>query len=168
MVMVFSSEPEQDTRCNSRLLVVVSDNQESEAALRFACLRAKKRRAQVSLLHVIEPSDLAGLFSVFEVAQHEQETNAQALLQQLTTLAESISGITPTPLLKEGHLGEEIVKATLENGEIVLVVLGVTHGSPQGQKLLAWLTGKIGQELLVPIILVPSNLTDEQIENLAN
>lgn len=157
---------ESSTRSNATFLVCISDLQESEVALRFASLRAKRRHAQVAILHVIEPTDFQGLLSVSDVIQQEQEEAAQNLLNQLAEKAIEFSGIPPTLILKEGKLGEEIIKTTLENGDIVAVVLGVHQESKHGAKLLSWLAGKLGQELLVPIILVPGNLTDAQIDNL--
>ncbi len=157
---------ETSTRSNATFLVCVSNSPESEVALHFACLRAKRRHAQVAMLHVIEPSDFQGLLSVSDVIRQEQEEAAQTFLNQMAEKAVAISGVMPALVLKEGKLGEEIVKATLENGDIIAVVLGAHHDSKRGSKLIAWLTGKLGLDLLVPLILVPGNLTDQQIDNL--
>lgn len=157
--------PETSARSNATFLVCVSDSPESEVAMHFACRRAKRRHAQVALLHVIEPSDFQGLISVSDVIRQEKEEAAQTFLSQMAGKASS-SGVTPALVLKEGKLGEEIVKATLENGDVIAVVLGVNHDSRRAPKLISWLTGKLGVEFLVPLIVVPGNLTDEQIDNL--
>lgn len=154
------------TQNNTTFLVCVSDQQESEVALRFACLRAKRRQAQVTLLHVLPPDDFQGLFSVSDVMKQEKEEAAQTLVNHMIDLAVQCGGITPSVILKEGQLGEEIVKTTLENGDIIAVVLGVQHDSATAPKLLSWLTNKLGQDLLIPLIIVPGNLTDAQIEAL--
>lgn len=150
---------------NTTFLVCVSDQRESEVALRFACLRAKRRKAQVAILHVIPPNDFQGLFAITDVMNQEKEEEAQRLLGQMASLAVQY-GITPSVILREGVLGEEIVKTTLENSDVLAVVLGVQHNSPTAPKLLSWLTNRLGQDLLLPIIVVPGNLTDAQIEAL--
>jgi nucleotide-binding universal stress UspA family protein len=156
----------ENTRNTTTFLVCISDQHESEVALRFACLRAQKRNAQVTLLHVIPPEDFQGLFAISDMMKQEREEEAQNLLNSMAELALQCSGIRPSIVLREGILGEEIVKTTLENGDIVAVVLGVQHDSPTAPKLLSWLTSKLGQELLTPIMVVPGNLTDAQIDAL--
>lgn len=152
---------------NTTYLVCVSDQHESEVAIRFACLRAKHRGAQVTILHVIAPEDFQGLFAVSDVMRAEKEQEAQNLLNQMADHAMQACGVRPSVVLREGILGEEIVKTTLENGDVIAVVLGVQHDSATAPKLLSWLTSKLGAELLVPIIAVPGNLTDAQLEALA-
>lgn len=161
-----TSATENVTPNSTTFLVCVSDQKESEVALRFSCLRAKRRQAQVVILHVIPPDDFQGLFAVSDRMKQEKEEETQTLLNRMADLAMQYGGITPSVMLREGHLGEEIVKTTLENGDIIALVLGVQHDSPTAPKLLSWLTNKLGQELLTPIIVVPGNLTDAQIEAL--
>lgn len=154
-------------KSTATFLVCVSDQAEAEVALRFACLRAQHRGIQVQLLHVVEPEDFTGLFSVSEVIQQEKQENAMQLLRRMSDLAVEYADLTPDIYIREGKLNEEIIAATLENGDIIAVVLGVRHDSMNAPKLISWLTARMGQELLVPLILVPGNLTDAQIEQLA-
>lgn len=157
---------ETSARSNATFLVGVSDTAESDAALRFACLRAKRRHARVAMLHVIEPADFQGILSISEVMRQEQHEAAQELLQKKMRQSTEWGGIAPGVLLREGKVHEELIKATLENGDIIAVVLGAHHESKRGSKLIGALLSRIGQDLLVPLILVPGNLTDAQIEML--
>lgn len=157
---------EEQSKSSATFLVCVCDQPEAEVALRFACLRAQHRGAQLQLLHVVEPENFTGLLSVSEMIQQEKEDEAQQLLRRMADLSMQFSEMTPMLTMREGKLGEEIIAATLENGDIVAVVLGIRHDSKNAPKLLSWLTAKMGQELLVPLILVPGNLTDAQIEQL--
>jgi nucleotide-binding universal stress UspA family protein len=149
---------------NATFLVCVSDQAEAEVAVRFTCLRAKRRGAQVQMLHVVEPEDFTGLFSVSEIMLKEKEEKAQQLLRRMADLAMSYSEMQPTLTMREGKLSEQILAATLENSDIIAVVLGVRHNSMNAPKLISWLTARMGQEMLVPLILVPGNLTDAQID----
>jgi nucleotide-binding universal stress UspA family protein len=157
---------ETSARSNATFLVGVSETAESDAALRFACLRAKRRNARVAMLHVIEPADFHGILSVSDVIRQEQHEAAQELLQGKMRQSAEWGGIAPGVLLREGRIHEEIIRATLENGDIIAVVLGAHYDSKRGSKLIGALLSRIGQDLLVPLILVPGNLTDAQIEML--
>lgn len=148
------------------LLVCVSDQQESEIALRYACRRAKGRNAQVAILHVVEPADFEGLIPVGDVIRQEKEEEAQSLLNRMADIAGQEMERKPMLILKDGQIGSAILQSVQENSDITMVVLGLRHDSQRGPKLASWLTSKMGDEMLVPLMLVPGNLTDAQINAL--
>ena len=131
-------------------LVCVDKNSESHVALRLACVKAKKRNGFVDILHVIEPTEGETLFGVSDKMRSEQEEEAKLLLHELSAIAESITGQKPKLLLKEGAVGETIVK-TAQEVQVNMLVLGVAAGSSRG-KLVAWLSSQLGDKLWMPIM----------------
>jgi len=161
------SSPLPEIRSKNVYLICVSDQQESETALRYGCLRAKRRNAQIAILHVVEPADFEGLLAIGDVIRQEKEEEAQTLLNRMADIANQELGVHPILILKEGNIGEEIIKTTLENSDINMVILGLRHDSKLGPKLASFLTTKMGAEMLVPLMLVPGNLTDAQLIELS-
>lgn len=148
-------------------LVCVDKRPESRVALRLACIKAQKRGGAVNILHVVPPSDFQTLSSISEKIREEQRAEASVLLDQLAGEAYDSSGVNVRKLLREGPIGEEILAAAQEDFNVNMLVLGVAPGSGNHGKLLAWLTAQLGGKLLVPLMLVPGNLTDQQLDELS-
>jgi nucleotide-binding universal stress UspA family protein len=142
-------------------LVCVDGRTDSHIALRMACIKAQKRGGVVEILHVLEPAESESLFGASDKMRSEREAEAKAALLSLSAIAEGITGKKPTLLLKEGLVGETIVKVAVDTHANMLV-LGVVQGSSRG-KLVAWLATQLGVRLWTPMLLIPANLTDEQM-----
>lgn len=146
-----------------KFLVCVDHRPESEVALRLACIKAAKRNGLVDILHVMEPPEAQTLLHVSEKIREEQIEEAQILLNKLSQAAEEITHKKPNLMLREGPIGETIAHMAQEDKSINMLVLGVaTSGTSRGQ-LVAWLSTQLGEKLMMPIMLVPGNLTDQQI-----
>ena len=129
-------------------------------------MRAKIRGSGVEMLHVIEPADFQSLSAVAERMKEEQQREAEALMQELAALAYRDSGILPGSIIRSGQVGEEIINATKENPDISMLVLGVAHESSGRGKLSNFLISQLGVKLLLPVLMVPGNLTDQQLAQL--
>ncbi len=151
----------------AKFLVCVDRTEVSRVALRFACIKAKKRGGLVDVLHIIEPANSESFFSVADKMKEEMRQEAEELMQELCKEAYDISGIMPSILLKEGKIGEQILETAVEDYDANMLVLGVTPGGGKRGKLIAWLSTQMGEALLIPVMLVPGNLTDQQIEELS-
>ncbi len=150
----------------NKYMVCVNRGEASKVALRLACAKAKKNHRTVEILHVIEPADFQSLFAVSDKLREERRTAAEKLLDGLCTFAQEI-GVMPSINLREGPRGEEIVKAALEDPDVSMLILGVESAAEASQsRLIAWLVARIGGKLLVPIMLIPGTLTDQQVEEL--
>lgn len=150
----------------TKFLVCVDRSETSRTALRFACLKAKKRGGVVDILHVIEPSEFQSIFSVSDQIQQDKHSEAEELLLRLSEEAAALTGILPAVLRRDGSVGPEILKAAVEDQGVNMLVLGVSPGQTKG-KLVAWLSQQMGNDLIMPLMLVPGNLTDAQMEELA-
>lgn len=151
----------------SKYLVCVDNTDVSRMALRFACIKGRKRGILVDMLHVIEKTDVQALGSVAEKMAREQRRNAEKLMRELSQEAYDCSGIIPSLWIREGDPSDEILDLAISDPDINMLVLGVNPGSKSGNRVISWVTSKAGDKLLVPVMLVPSNLTDQQMQELA-
>ncbi len=149
---------------NRKYLVCVDSHSECRVAVRLACMKVMARGGLVALLHVVPPADFQTLGSVAERMREERLRDGEELLKNLCDEVEKSFAVTPSLLLLEGGSGDKIVEAAMSDPVVVMLVLGVAHKHHSGRgKLAAWLGGQLGDTLLVPMLMVPGNLTDEQL-----
>lgn len=148
------------------ILVCINDNDHSRVALKFACAKAKKTGCSVSLLHVMEPPDYQGLAMVVERMDSDKREQAEKLLQDMAKLAYDYAGVTPVLIMKEGGVGKETVQAINLDNNIGMLIVGTSPETPGKGKLLPWLASQLGKDLLIPMVIVPGNLTNQQIDAL--
>ncbi len=151
----------------AKYLVCVDANESSRVALNFACKKAMKRGGSVEILHVVPPADMQNLFGVMDKMKEEQRQEAEIMAKSLSESAFQYAGVTPSVQIRNGRPGEEIINAALEDNDVNMLVLGASPESAKRGSLIEWLAGKLGDRLLVPIMLVPGNLTDLQIDELS-
>jgi nucleotide-binding universal stress UspA family protein len=151
----------------AKYLVCVDANESSRVALHFACKKAIKRGGTVEILHVVPPADMQNLFGVMDKVKEERKQEAEIMARSLTESAFQSTGFTPAVQIREGRPGEEIINAALADNDVNMLVLGASPESAKRGNLIQWLAGKLGDRLLVPIMLVPGNLTDLQIDELS-
>lgn len=151
----------------AKYLVCVDSKDYSRMALRFACTVAKLNGCLVDLLHVIEPADFQSFGAVADKMREERRQEAEELLQNYAEEAQKYAGITPSIILREGGIEDEVVSAIEEDHSINLVVLGTSPESKRRRKLLPELVEHIGETIPVPVMIVPDCLTEHQIKQLA-
>jgi nucleotide-binding universal stress UspA family protein len=152
---------------NRRYLVCVDGRKECRVALRLACMKVQARTGHITLLHVVPPVDFQTLGSISERMRAERMREGEELLESLSKEAQENFGITPTLLLLEGSAGDKIVETAMNDPNIIILVLGITQHQHAGiGKLSAWLASQLNSTLLIPILMVPGNLTDQQLSTL--
>jgi len=150
----------------SKYLVGVDQRDESRVALRLACMKASARGSQVVMVHVVAPADFQTLGAIADRMREERKREGQLLLSQLAEEAYATYSIKPHTVLREGPTGDEILETALADADVSMIVLGMAeHGSGRG-KLAAWLASQLGSKLPIPLLLVPGNLTDQQLHSL--
>lgn len=148
-----------------KYLVCVTDNDESRVALKMSCIKAKHHGGKVTVVHVTPPVDMQTPFNVAERFKEEQRAEAQKFIQAMCDAAFALTGIMPAIDIRDGKIGDEIVNAAMSDGDYILMVLGFSENSGQGD-LIQWLSAQMGKKLLIPIMIVPGNLTDQQMQNI--
>ncbi len=147
-----------------KYLVGVDHREESKAALRLACMKARSRRGAVDIIHVVSPADFQTLGAIADRMREERRAEGEQLLRRLGDEAAAAYGLTPNLILCEGSAGDEIITAALKDQDIIMVVIGIgDQGSGRGT-LAAWLAGQLGGKLSIPLLMVPGNLTDQQLQ----
>ena len=151
-----------------KFLVVVDDSPEFDAALRYAARRAKSTGGRVVLLRVIPVSSDEHWSGVREEIQRQQRAEAEALLTRLGEEAGARSGAQPVFLIEEGDPQSAIRKVVGADPDIKILVLASGEGGRAGPlvaDLLKQGAAFTGRKL--PVTIVPGELTDKEIEDLA-
>lgn len=150
-----------------KFLVVVDDSPEFDAALRYAARRARSTGGRVALLRVVPRGSDAHWSGVREDIQRELREEAEKLLNRLGQEAAERSGAAPLFLIEEGEPLEGVRRAVEADPEIKILVLAAAGGGRgPGPLVTAALKGGIGGRKL-PVTVVPGDLTDADIEDLA-
>lgn len=145
-------------------LICVSGAEESVVAMRFGCQCAKSRNHQITILHVVEPTEFQGLSSITEAIRHEREEKADRLLSEMENLAEELGIDHPAMMIREDTLSGGILSAIEENPNINMIILAIHPDSHRAPKLMAALTEQLGKTIHIPIMMVPGGLTDAEID----
>ena len=147
-------------------LVVVDDTEEMRVALRFACGRARNTNGRVALLFVVEPTDFQHWMAVEDVMLEERREEAERVLHDLAAEVNEWAGVMPSLTVRDGHIGDEILAAVEEDPNISFLVVGAAPPPNKHGKLISWLAGNAAEKLNIPLVIVPGNLTDEQLINI--
>jgi len=153
-----------------KFLVVADDSPEFQAALRFACRRARSTGGYVALLRVIEPAVFEHWSGVRDEIARQQRQEAEAALQQSAEYVQAETGLPPEFLIKEGDSVRTALKQVLsDDPDIKVMVLAAAVGG-RGPGPLVSSIAKEGVKWgsrKVPITIVPGDLTDDEIADLA-
>lgn len=150
----------------AKILVCINDSEHSKVALKFACYKANRVNCPIQLLHILEPTDSQAFLAVDDVMRKEKRQEAEKLMQEFSDYVHEWTKTIPEIILREGMVGEEIANTIEEDTNISMLVIGTSPDSPSRGKLLPWLSTAIGDRLLIPMLIIPGNLTDQQIEAL--
>lgn len=151
----------------NKLLICVSQNDNSEAALKFAALKAKKDNYLIEILSVIDTSCKEyGLFSVGEIITREKLAKSESYLKNIIDKIYEWSNIMPIVNLRNGYISDEILNTLKKDKSINLIIIGTSKKSTTKGKLLTYLTEKLYSTLTTPIIIIPNNLSKKEIEKI--
>ncbi|MBU1378291.1 MAG: universal stress protein [Alphaproteobacteria bacterium] len=153
-----------------KFLVVADETAEFQVALRFACRRARSTGGYVALLKVIEPAVFEHWSGVREEIARQQRQEAEASLQASAEFVQAETGLPPEFLIKEADSARAALKQVLsDDPDIKIMVLAAAVGG-RGPGPLVSAIAKEGVKWgsrKVPITIVPGDLTDDEIADLA-
>jgi nucleotide-binding universal stress UspA family protein len=149
-----------------KFLVFVDRRPQTRVAVRYACWRAKNTGGTVDLLHVIEPPEFQHWVAVGDVMDAERREEAGQLLEDLSLEVNDWAGLRPELSVREGEIGEEILAQVREDSDVDVLVVGAAPPDDRSFSLITFLAEKLLGHLTVPLVVVPGNLTDEQISNM--
>ncbi|WP_309645357.1 universal stress protein [Phenylobacterium sp.] len=153
-----------------KFLVIADDSPEFQAALRFACRRARSTGGHVALLRVIEPAVFEHWSGVREEIERQAREEAEQVLQKMAEYVVEQSGMAPEFIILDAdNTRAALRKVISDDPAIKILVLAAAVGGRGPGPLVAsiakegvkWGTRK------VPVTVVPGDLTDEEIADLA-
>jgi len=147
-------------------LVCVAHDAHSAVAARFAAMRAQNSGGAVALLHVTQPPEFQHWAAVGERMREETREEAEEMLEEMAGNVEAMLGVRPSLHLREGGIGEEILGHIEESDSIDLLVVGAAPPDDGHGSLISWLAGQLAGRLNIPLVVVPGNLTDQQLREL--
>jgi nucleotide-binding universal stress UspA family protein len=156
---------EQPTRAEDRVfLVVVDESPELRNALRYACRRAKRTGGRVAMLYVMEPPEGQTWGAVVDLMREEARQEAEAVVARYADVVVSLTGQPPATHIREGKSRDELIKLLNEDKSISVLVLGSASGSEGPGPLVTAFAGKLGNQLRVPLTIVPGALSEAEID----
>lgn len=155
-----------DSQMPRLFLLVVDSSSEMSAALRFACRRAMHTNGNVALFHAVEPADFHHFATIGDLMESEARSEAEKLLQRCAADVKRLTGHMPGLFLREGDTIEQLLNVINEEQSISVMVLGTGTTEEGPGPLVTALSGRLAGKIRLPVILVPGNLTAEEIDSL--
>lgn len=155
---------------NRKFLVIADDSPEFEAALRFACRRARSTGGHVALLRVITPAVFEHWSGVREEMERQEHAEAEAVLQKLAERVVEACGTPPEFIIKHAQDTKAALRSVVsEDPDIKILVLAAAAGGRGPGPLVASIAkeGVSWGNRKLPVTLVPGDLTDDEIMDLA-
>ncbi len=150
-----------------KCLVVVDDTAEGDRAVYYASRWAVRVGGGVVMLRVIDTGDRNQQWlGVADIMRAEAEEIANAALDRASGRANGIAAITPERVIREGDPGEQILDVIDKDVDIAMLVLAASAGA-EGPGPIITLLAKSAGTFPIPIIVVPGNLSDIDLDALS-
>ena len=150
-----------------KFLVVVDGTPESSRAVHFAARRSARTGARMTMLGVVTPPDNFEWLGVGDSLREESEQEVRGCLDAAEAEAKRSAGIEPELVIREGVRAEAIRALIEEDPDISFLVLAASTESSGPGPLVASIAGGGSAAFTIPIVIVPGNLSDEEIDALA-
>ena len=147
-----------------KFLVVVDKTPECSVALRFAARRAQHTGGRVSLLCVAELADFQQWKGVEEIMQDEAHQDAENLIYEAAKSVNELTGLLPELVIAHGAPSECLLDLIRHDRDFSILVLA-SGTAKEGPGPLVSLFASTVQS--IPVTIVPGNLTDEAVDELA-
>lgn len=153
-----------------KFLVIADDSPEFAAALRYACRRASSTGGHVALLRVIEPAVFEHWSGVREEMERQELAEAEAVLQRMAEQVVAAMGTPPEFLIKHAENTKAAIRSVVAaDPDIKILILAAAVGGRGPGPLVASIAreGVNWGARKLPVTVVPGDLTDEEIADLA-
>lgn len=146
-----------------KFLVLLDDSKECLNAMRFAAMRAARTQGGVVIVSVIPADEIQHGFGVADVMRAEARERIEAHFEVFAKWMRSRPGIEPELVIREGDPAEELLAQIAEDGEIGVVVLGLS-ADKSGQNPVLTRLLRDPTALPCPITLVPGDLSKDRLD----
>jgi len=148
-------------------LVVVDESKEMFRAMRYAARRSSRNNGRVALLYTFDILEFSHWKAVEDIAEAESREKAESKIQEYENFIMSFSSKKPKKFIMKGDRVECIIKFLDANKFISNFVLAASEGSSGSDPLIASFTGKSRSKIKVPLTILPSTLSEEEIDKLS-
>ena len=146
-----------------KFLAVIDSTPECGRAVLYAGRRAQKTDGALTLVYVCPPGDFQHWIGVEEIMRAEAREEAEAALHRFARQAREKANIDPELVIREGTTGDEVHKLIEEDPDIGLLVLAAGESKEGPGPLVSSLAGR-GAAYPIPVVVVPCDMSDEDIE----
>ena len=146
-----------------KFMVVLDNSTECLNAMRFAAMRAEKTSARVEILAVIPPEEFNHWIGVGAIMREEARDRISSHFEIFAKWMREKHNVEPELVIREGEVVNEILAQINDDAEVDVLVLGAGTDRKGPGPLVSQLSKSSGT-LEVPIVIVPGNLSKEQIE----
>lgn len=147
-----------------KFLVVVDKTAECRVAVRFAARRAQHTGGRVSLLCVAPLADFQQWGGVEEIMMDEAHEDAEAQIYDAAKAINELTGITPELLIEHGEETDCLMELIRRDRDISILVVASSAAKEGPGPLVKLFATKVQP---IPVTIVPGNLSDEQVDELA-
>lgn len=147
-----------------KFLCVVDASSECEKAVLYAERRATNTGGALALLYVSQPESFQHWIGVEEIMKAEAQEQGEAELQRYAQFCREHGSIDPELIFREGTTKEQILEVVEDDQDIALLVLAAGDSSEGPGPLVSSLGGS-GNSFSIPVVVVPSEMTFEDIES---
>ncbi len=156
-----------ETGHKPKCLVIVDDTAEWDRAVYYASRWSIRCDGGVVMLRIIETEDQNQQWlGVADIMRAEAHENANAALDRAAGRANGIAAITPERVIREGDATEQLLDVIEQDADIAMLVLAASPGA-EGPGTLVTIVAKTVGSFPVPVIIVPGDLSDADIDALS-
>lgn len=150
-----------------KFLVVIDGTPEASRAVRFAARRSARTGASLIMLGIVEPPESFEWLGVGDVIRAEAEAEVAALLDAAAADARAASGVDPERVVRDDEKTAAILSMIGEDEDISFLVLAAGTETAGPGPLVSGIAGAGTSGFPVPVVIVPGDLTDDEIDALA-
>lgn len=156
-----------ETGHKPKCLVIVDDTAEWDRAVYYASRWAVRAGGAVVMLRVIEILDQNQQWlGVADVMRAEAIETAEQALDRASGRANGVAGITPERVIREGDTIAQVRAVIEDESDIVMLILAASDGPEGPGPIVTAMVRHLGS-FPVPVVMVASSLTDDDIDALA-
>ena len=150
------------------LLCVLDDTPELSVALQFAARRAQRTGEHVGLLYVIDnAAEFQHWSAIGDLMRAEANAKAEQVLVRAADQILQWKDERPIFYIREGNRRDEVIEQIQEDPSISFLVLGAATGRDGPGPLVTALTGRSVGQLHVPVVIIPGNMSEDEIASFA-
>jgi hypothetical protein len=147
-------------------LVIADESDEFNAALCYALNLADLNKGHVSVAHIQNLQDFIHWGSVEDMVRKDMRKKSEELLWIIAGQCNDHEKHVPSLYSREGNAIDVIMDILKEDPRICALILAAAPSSSNPGPLVKHFASKVIGQLPVPLIVVPGNLSAEDIEKL--